>query len=154
MGCGRSTDWEDDEELAIFHWNEFTSMSEEEYKAFMDEGITPNEYQAHCLRTNSDYAEYIDVEMAQLQNGIMGLNGEAGECIDILKKVLFQGHELDEQHLAEELGDVLWYVAISADALGYSLERIMIMNRDKLMKRYPDGFEVSRSVNRNETALS
>ena len=113
-----------------------------------EEGITPNIYQDECLRTNSEYYGYSDKKLAQLQNGLMGLNGEAGECIDILKKVLFQGHELDRQHLAEELGDVLWYVAISADALGYPLESIMIMNRDKLRYRYPDGFEVSRSVNR------
>lgn len=132
--CGRSTGWCDSINRAVYEW---------------ECHITPDEYQEACMRTNSDYAGYIDVEMAQLQNGLMGLNGEAGECIDILKKVLYQGHELDREHLAEELGDVLWYVAISADALGYSLEQIMIMNRDKLQKRYPDGFEVERSVNRD-----
>ena len=50
-----------------------------------------------------------------LLNGVMGLNGEAGECIDILKKHLFHGHELDSTHLAEELGDASWYSVINMD---------------------------------------
>lgn len=115
-----------------------------------EEGITPNIYQQECLRTDSKYEGYDESEKpgARLTNGLMGLNGEAGECIDILKKSVFQGHDLDREHLAEELGDVLWYVAISADALGYTLEQIMIMNSRKLRARYPEGFEVDRSVNR------
>lgn len=122
-----------------------------------EEGITPNIYQEECLRTEAGMNQtfgklmadgYLTEDKIRLMNGLMGLNGEAGECVDILKKVLFQGHELDKQHLAEELGDVLWYVAISANAIGYPLESIMIMNRDKLRKRYPEGFEVERSVNR------
>ena len=89
-----------------------------------------------------------DNDISQLLNGVMGLNGESGECIDILKKALFQGHGLDAEHLAEELGDVAWYLAVSAQALGYTLEDIMQMNVDKLRKRYPAGFSSDRSVNR------
>ena len=89
-----------------------------------------------------------DNDTSQLLNGVMGLNGESGECIDILKKALFQGHGLDTEHLAEELGDVAWYLAVSADALGYTLEEIMQMNVEKLRKRYPAGFSSDRSVNR------
>ena len=80
----------------------------------------------------------------------MGLCGEAGEAIDILKKFLFQGHELDKKHLAKELGDVAWYLAVSADALGFYLEDIFQMNIDKLKARYPDGFDADRSINRAE----
>ena len=68
--------------------------------------------------------------------------------IDILKKYLFQGHELDKEHLAEELGDVAWYLSVAADALGYSLQEIFKMNIEKLRERYPDGFEEERSINR------
>ena len=107
--------------------------------------MTLNEYQQLALRTESHETEY-----PRILQGLMGLNGEAGECIDILKKHLFHGHELDKQHVAKELGDVLWYVAQSADALGYTLEEIAQMNVDKLMDRYPDGFEVERSLNRKE----
>lgn len=80
----------------------------------------------------------------------MGLSGEAGEATDILKKVLFQGHMLDEEHVALELGDICWYLALAADAIGYDLETIMQMNIDKLKARYPNGFEVDKSVHRKE----
>jgi NTP pyrophosphatase (non-canonical NTP hydrolase) len=80
----------------------------------------------------------------------MGLNGEAGEAIDILKKHLFQGHELDTAHMAKELGDVAWYLAVSADAIGYDLETVMQMNVDKLKVRYPDGFDAEHSLHHNK----
>ena len=76
--------------------------------------------------------------------------GEAGECIDAVKKSIFQGHELDVEHLVKELGDVLWYVAISAHALGYKLSDVATINSEKLRSRYPEGFDASRSVNRPE----
>ena len=112
-----------------------------------------NEYQKECRRTESGikYATDSDgqpVSDLRLLNGLMGLNGEAGECIDIMKKYLFQGHGLDKEHLAEELGDVAWYLAVTADALGYSLQEIFKMNIEKLRERYPDGFEEERSINR------
>ena len=74
--------------------------------------MTINEYQKNALRT----ANKSLTPFQQLKNGVMGLNGEAGECIDILKKHLFQGHELDREHIAKELGDIAWYLALSADA--------------------------------------
>lgn len=88
--------------------------------------------------------------MMQLENGLMGLNGEAGECIDILKKHLYQGHDLDKQHLAKELGDVAWYLAISAKAIGYDLQTIMEANLCNLMERYPEGFDSEKSQHRAE----
>ena len=110
--------------------------------------MTINEYQEACLRTEPPAAKIS--QTTRLENGLMGLNGEAGEAIDILKKFLFQGHELDKKHLARELGDVAWYLAVTADALGYYLEDIFQMNIDKLKARYPDGFDQERSVNRKE----
>jgi NTP pyrophosphatase (non-canonical NTP hydrolase) len=106
--------------------------------------MTINEYQKEALRTESG----MNKEYPRLLNGLMGLNGEAGEAIDILKKHLFHGHELDKEHLAKELGDVAWYIAISADALDYDLETILQMNVDKLKARYPDGFETEKSLHR------
>ena len=71
--------------------------------------MTPNEYQKEALRTASGMSK----EYPRILNGLMGLNGEAGECIDILKKHLYQGHAFDSEHMAKELGDVAWYLAIS-----------------------------------------
>ena len=61
-----------------------------------------------------------------------------------------QGHELDTAHMAKELGDVAWYLAVSANAIGYDLETIMQMNVDKLKARYPDGFDAEHSLHRNQ----
>ena len=105
-----------------------------------------NAYQKLALRTlNKDLTT-----KEQLADGLMGLNGEAGEAIDILKKHLFQGHDLDKKHLAKELGDVAWYLAVSADAIGYDLEVILKTNIDKLRDRYPTGFNSDLSLNRKE----
>ena len=57
-----------------------------------------------------------------LINGVMGLCGEAGEVIDLVKKHLAQGHPLDRTALAGELGDVAWYLAETAHVLGFTLE--------------------------------
>lgn len=106
--------------------------------------MTINEYQQAALRTANEELDSI----GQLTNGLIGLNGEAGEAIDILKKHLFQGHELDKEHMAKELGDVAWYLAISADAIGYDLETILQMNINKLIARYPNGFDAIHSTKR------
>lgn len=80
----------------------------------------------------------------------MGISGEAGEVTDYLKKVVFHSHELNKEKLAEELGDVLWYLASTAEIIGYSLEEIAEMNIEKLKKRYPEGWDVERSINREK----
>lgn len=105
-----------------------------------------NNYQKEAMRTASG----MNKQDQMIVNGVLGLNGEAGECADIVKKYLFQGHALDPEHLAEELGDVLWYIAVTAQSLGYDLNTVAQMNVDKLRKRYPDGFDAERSVNRCE----
>ena len=84
-----------------------------------------------------------------LINGVMGLCGESGEAIDIVKKHLAQGHPLDREGLIKELGDVAWYLAETAYALDVSLEEVFQRNIDKLKARYPEGFDARRSVERN-----
>ena len=109
--------------------------------------MTINEYQSSAMRTANgmDYEHY-----GMLVNGALGLSGESGEVADIVKKVLFQGHELDIDHVAKELGDVAWYLAVASAAIGYDLETVMRMNIEKLKKRYPEGFSTERSQNREE----
>jgi NTP pyrophosphatase (non-canonical NTP hydrolase) len=102
-----------------------------------------NEYQMLAQRTSN--TERPD---DKLLNGVMGLNGEAGEAIDAVKKHLFQGHALDENHLVEELGDVLWYIAEIASGIDWPLSVIAERNIGKLRRRYPKGFDSNRSINR------
>jgi len=78
----------------------------------------------------------------------LGLVGESGEVADLIKKVVAHGHPLDAEKLAQELGDVLWYLAVTADALGFSLDEIANRNITKLRARYPNGFSPGRSIDR------
>jgi len=91
-----------------------------------------------------------------LSTAAIGMGSEAGEFQEIVKKIIFQGKEYNEDtrfHMKRELGDVLWYVANAATALGYSLDEIVEGNIAKLESRYPNGFEVYRSENREEGDL-
>lgn len=108
-------------------------MKMEKYQALSERtqgpGLTPNE--ALC-------------------NAALGLAGEAGECVDIVKKHVFHGHDLDGNKLIEEMGDVLFYLAWMASELGVSLAYVAEMNVEKLKRRYPDGFSHEASVNRDD----
>ena len=108
--------------------------------------MTINEYQTEALRTAAGMNHPNNDEI--LLNGVMGLCGESGECVDMVKKYRFQGHELDKAHLAKELGDVAWYLAEAATALDVPLETVFQGNLDKLRQRYPNGFDTGASVNR------
>ena len=108
--------------------------------------MTVNEYQKLAMTTLNPDLDKKDV----LINAVMGLCGEAGETIDIVKKHLFQGHGLDQEKLKKELGDIAWYLAEAATALDLELDEIFAANIEKLKKRYPEGFDTNRSVNRIE----
>ena len=108
--------------------------------------MTINEYQRLAMTTLNPELSKKDV----LINGVMGLCGESGEAIDIVKKHLHQGHELDKEKLAKELGDIAWYLAETAWALDIPLEQILQGNIDKLKRRFPEGFSTERSISREE----
>jgi len=106
--------------------------------------VTRQEYMEEVLRTYAGTGTQVD----KLTLGALGLAGESGEVVDRVKKMLYQGHRLDALGLLEELGDVLWYIALMCNALGWTLDDALDLNVTKLRKRYPNGFEVERSVNR------
>lgn len=87
----------------------------------------------------------------------MGLAGEAGEIVDLLKKALRDRHpdspvEVDKSKLSEELGDLLWYISSIARMFGVSMEEVAISNIAKLRKRYPEGFSVDAAKARRDKA--
>ena len=108
--------------------------------------MTINEYQQLAMTTLNKDLSKKDI----LINGVMGLCGESGEAIDIGKKWRAQGHELDEEKLIKEIGDVAWYIAEIATVLGVTLEDVLTRNIEKLKARYPDGFKYADSLNRKE----
>jgi NTP pyrophosphatase (non-canonical NTP hydrolase) len=103
-----------------------------------------DEYQELALRT----AGHLESVQKQLTYSALGLTGESGEVAEIIKKAFYHGHPLDKDALHKELGDVLWYLAVMADGLGFSLDEIASANIAKLRARYPEGFSQERSLNR------
>lgn len=86
----------------------------------------------------------------QMKNASMGLAGEAGEAVDIIKKYAYQGHELEVEELLDELGDVIYYLYWLCILFQIDFSEICFNNMNKLTKRYPNGFEEERSINRAE----
>ena len=108
--------------------------------------MTINEYQSLAMLTKNP-----DLTGRELLiNSVMGLCGESGEVIDLVKKHVSHGHPLNREKLIDELGDVAWYLAVCATVLDVSLEEILERNIEKLKKRYPEGFSTYRSINREE----
>ena len=105
-----------------------------------------SEYQADVKRTMNPEVNSRDIPV---MCGL-ALPGESGEIADHLKKWKFQGHDLDTAEIVDELGDVLYYVTMLSGWLGYGLDEIMEENVAKREKRYPNGFEKERSINRSE----
>lgn len=108
--------------------------------------MTFNEYQELAMRTLNKEMSKKDM----LINGVMGLCGESGEAIDMVKKHLAQGHEIDREKLIKELGDIAWYLAEMATVLDIEFEEVFVRNIEKLKKRYPDGFDKEKSIKREE----
>jgi NTP pyrophosphatase (non-canonical NTP hydrolase) len=106
--------------------------------------MTGNEYQRLAMTTLNPELSKKDV----LINSVMGLCGESGEAIDIVKKHLHQGHPLDKEKLLKELGDIAWYLAEAAYALDVPLDAVLEGNIAKLKARYPEGFDTEKSLHR------
>lgn len=84
----------------------------------------------------------------RLMVAALGLAGEAGEFANLVKKLTAHGHVIPPDALADELGDILWYVAEAASACSLSLGDIAQENVTKLQERYPQGFDQERSIHR------
>ena len=97
-----------------------------------------DEYQQAALRTINPALDDRD----RLVDASVGLVEEAAEVLGLVRKRVFQRRDVDEARLTEELGDVLWCLAVTAHALGIPLSRIAQANQDKLQRRHPDGFKV------------
>ena len=95
-----------------------------------------NEYQTLASRTRKEFDEIKDM---QADVGL-GIAGEAGEVADIIKKHLAGAKVIDHEHLKEELGDVLWYIAEACDCFGLTMQEVAQANIEKLAKRHPNGF--------------
>lgn len=93
-------------------------------------------YQQLAMRT----AKPMEVQ-DDLPHAALGLTGEAGEFADCIKKHWAYSQPLDNKNAVEELGDLLWYVALACNALGVSMQEVAAINIEKLRKRYPTMYQ-------------
>ena len=114
-------------------------------------------------RQSKDFMAFIDstskldvqdnMNLPRVMTSAIGMLAESGEFTEVLKKMVFQGKEFNEEnrfHMKRELGDILWYWIQGCIALGYTPDEVMDENIKKLEARYPNGFEVARSEKREQ----
>lgn len=92
---------------------------------------------------------FVDDKKAVLLHSAIGLCTESSEVLDAFKKSLYYGKELDLVNIKEELGDIMWYMAIMMRELDLDMEVILETNINKLRKRYGEKFDKQKSENRD-----
>ena len=129
----------------------------DKYTEFVD-AVTSDE--SKDFLSLSDRLVELDEKGANIERLLtagVGLNAEAGEFLEIIKKMIFQGKpwsEENREHLVIELGDAIWYIANACMALEVPFDEVVAHNVNKLKKRYPGGqFDVYYSENREEGDL-
>ena len=105
------------------------------------------------MRTNDGKATErlcgaLTTTMGGVLNASLGLSGEVGEINDLIKKWIFHEKPLDIEHVKRECGDIMWYMAMMCESLGFDMDEIMRINIDKLQARFPEGFNTVRANNR------
>ncbi len=116
--------------------------------------MNSKQYMADAIRTESRDFDAMNTRLnddgiKRLLHAGIGLSTEAGEFLDALKKHIFYGKELDRVNLAEELGDLFWYMAIVGDELGIEFEDVMARNITKLKARYGEKFSEEKADKRD-----
>lgn len=120
-----------------------TDIVYSEYSKMVDKLVSPVEVTHSQLKLNPQYAH--------LLHAALGICGEAGEVADQVKKATIYGRELDKVNMVEELGDVLWYLTLMCNLLGVTLSQVMMVNTEKLKKRYPHQWDAEKEQNRDLT---
>lgn len=110
--------------------------------------MTLNEYQQAALRT----APQNQTSQEDLIHGILGIITELGEYADPTKKNLYYGKPIDKINKKEEIGDLMWYVAILCRAEDVDMDSVAVANINKLKARYPDKFYQNKAINRDLAA--
>ena len=122
----------------------------QEYTDFVDKVTSEASKSSDKMSERIDYLNSKNVEVSRLFTAGIGLSGEVGEFNEIIKKIMFQGKTFDSvthEHMKKELGDIMWYVTQACLALKVDLSDVIIANKEKLSKRFP---EKKFSVKENE----
>ena len=112
--------------------------------------MSPDTYQKLASRTECDQLSALErmntLWKIRLNHAVVGLAGEVGELASSWEKAAYYGQSYDAEHLKEELGDCLWYVALACNAMGISLADVMEANLRKLAVRYPERYSDVRAA--------
>ena len=104
------------------------------------------EYNFLAIRTAPD----CDQLNSNLTHAALGIAGEAGEIVDTIKKVVFNGRAFDRSALVAEIGDTVWYINLLIATLGTTWEEVLTKNIAKLEARYPtNSYDHECSINRD-----
>ena len=113
----------------------------QEYTDFVDKVTSEASKSSGKMSERIDYLNSKNVEVSRLFTAGIGLSGEVGEFNEIIKKIMFQAKTFDSvthEHMKKELGDIMWYVTQACLALKVDLSDVIIANKEKLSKRFPD----------------
>jgi len=126
----------------------------EENKKMMDEQWS--DYKHFISKLYPTYATHNRLVRVANAHGIetihaaLGLAGETGEIVDLIKKHFMYGKDLDKQELIEEMGDLFHYFARLMHLNGVTLSEVMESNTSKLKKRFPSGYTNEDAINKTE----
>ena len=116
-----------------------------------EETVDSDTFVNHLIKFQDGDPTWTDLQ--RLLTGSIGISSEGGELLDLVKKILFQGKEPTpelREKIKLELGDVMWYVQQVLIWGDWSLNEVLAENTKKLSGRYPEGFSVDKSENREE----
>lgn len=109
-----------------------------------------NQYQVEACRTDKQHRTLTASEATVVDNAL-GLAGEAGEVVDLVKHAVFHQEGIDKFKLCKELGDVMWYLVHVAKDAGIPIDVVLQTNVRKLQLRYPNGYDDASSAARHKT---
>ena len=137
--------------------NPVNNVDQKKYIEFVSKVTSKESTDFGSLLSRLAVLESVNANTPKLLTAAIGMASESGEFCEIVKKMIFQGKEFNEDnmfHMKRELGDVLWYIAQACMALGTDFDELIEMNVEKLKSRYPGGeFDVHYSENRKEGDL-
>jgi len=113
--------------------------------------MTPTEYIQNATRTEKVDLPFETVNgvTPRIEHAIIGLASECGELVGAMKKAKIYGKEFDVVNFKEEIGDIMWYLAIALDSINSSWEEVWDLNIAKLKARYPDKYTDCNALTRN-----
>ena len=123
---------------------------EEIFKRQIPRDMTLKEYEHHALRTANGGTKTLNEDERLILNCCLGLAGESGELVDMVKKYLFHDHPFDTENAVKELGDIHWYWSVMCHTIGVDPNEVLRRNVEKLYKRYPNGFSPEDSIARRD----